>query len=100
MLRIKKQSVAAWLVVAIVQGGPIVGAGEVKEQVQQVVDQARKLSETIQVPENIHTEVGFEAARQSTEQYNAPGFQEKLQNQMERIQQSKPEQQQARVAEA
>ena len=100
MLRIKKQSVAAWLVIAIVQGGSIVGAGEVKEQVQQVVDQARKLSETIQVPENIHTEEGLEAARQTTEQCNAPAFQENQRNQMERIQQSKPDQQQTRVAEA
>ena len=76
------------------------GAGEVKEQVQQVVDQARKLCETIQVPENIHTEVGLEAARQTTERFNSPGFQEKLQNQMERFQQSRPDQQQTRVAEA
>lgn len=101
MLRIKKQGVAAWLVIAIVQGGLIVEAGEVKEQVQQVVDQARKLSETIQVPENIHTEEGLEAARQTTEQYNSPAFQENLRSQMERIQQSKPDQQQTRrVAEA
>ena len=90
----------AWLVVAIVQGGSNVGAGEVKEQVQQVVGQARKLSETIEVPENIHTEVGLEAARKTAEQFNSRGFQEKLQNQMERIQQSRPNPQQAKATEA
>jgi hypothetical protein len=59
-----------------------------REQVEQVLEQAGKLRETMTVPENSHALEGIEAARNTAEQFNSTGFQEKLRCQMERIQQS------------
>jgi len=66
-----------------------------REQVEQVLEQVGKLRETMTVPENSHAQEGMEAARSTAEQFNSPGFQEKLRCQMERIQQSGPQQEQA-----
>ena len=63
-----------------------------REQVEQVLEQVGKLRETITVPENSHAQEGMEAARSTAEQFNSPGFQEKLRCQMERIQDENPNQ--------
>jgi len=90
------------LVVVLFQVSSIVGAGELKQDVEQVqkaaqeqgssvavekaVEQARKTGATMFLPENIHSQKGLEAARQTLEQFNAPAFQEELRCQQARIQ--------------
>ena len=67
-------------------------------KVEKVQEQAGKLRETLTVPENSHALEGQEAALKAMEQFNSPGFQEKLRCQMERIQQGEPPQEQAKAA--
>lgn len=86
------------LVIALFQGAQIVRAEEFKEaekQVEVIVERARKTAETMHLPENVHEQDGQEAARQSVEKLKAPAFQEQVRCQMERIQQSGPQQEQA-----
>ena len=86
------------LVIALFQGAQIVRAEEFKEaekQVEVIVERARKTVETMHLPENVHEQDGQEAARQSVEKLKAPAFQEQVRCQMERIQQSGPQQEQA-----
>ena len=85
------------LIIALSQGDKVVWAEEFKEageQVEKIVKQARKTAETMRLPENIHEQEGQKAARQSVEKLNSPAFQEKLQCQMERIQQGESPQEQ------
>ncbi len=89
------------LAVILLQAGSIVEAGEQqsdREQVEKMLEQARKLSETMHLPVNAHNDKGQEAAQQTAKEYNAPDFQEKLRCQMESIQQSGPQQEQAMAA--
>jgi hypothetical protein len=86
------------LVIALFQGAQIVRAEEFKEaekQVEVIVERARKTVETMHLPENVHEQDGQEAARQSVEKLKAPAFQEQVRCQMERIQQSGPQQEQS-----
>ena len=71
-----------------------------REKVEKVLEQAGKLRETMTVPENSHALEGQAAARSTVEQFNSPGFQEKLRCQMERIQQSGSPREQAMKAPA
>ena len=71
-----------------------------REQVEQALEQAGKFGETMTVPDNSHAQEGQEAARSTVEQFNSPGFQEKLRCQMERIQQSGSLREQAKKAPA
>lgn len=89
------------LIIALFQGEMGVFAEERKEAgelVEKSVEKARKLSETMHLPENAHNDKGQEAAQQTAKEYNSPDFQEKLRCQMERIQQSGPQQEQAMKA--
>lgn len=86
------------LVASLLLAGSVVKADEQRgdrETVEKVFEQAGKLRETMTVPENSHAEEGLEAARKTAEQFQSPAFQEKLRCQMERIQQSGPQQEQA-----
>jgi hypothetical protein len=85
------------LVITLFQGAQTVRAEEFKRaenQVEKIVEQARATAETMRLPENIHEQEGQEAARQSVERLKAPAFQEQVRCQMERIQQSGPQQEQ------
>lgn len=91
------------LIIALFQGERVVWAEEFKEageQVEKIVEQAREIAETMRLPENIHEQEGKDSARKSVEKLNAPAFQEKLGCQMERIQQSRTPQEQARTVQA
>lgn len=66
--------------------------------VEKAAEKARKTAETISLPENSHAQQGNEAARKTVEQFHEPDFQEKLRCQMERIQQSGPQLEQAMAA--
>ena len=84
------------LVITLFQGEGVVWAEEFKEaeeQVEKIVEQARATAETMRLPENLHEQEGQEAARQSVEKLKAPAFQEQVRCQMERIQQSGPQEQ-------
>jgi hypothetical protein len=69
-----------------------------RERIEKVLEQAGKLRETMTVPKNSHAGEGLEAARQTAERFSSPAFKEKLRCQVERIQQSEPQQEQAKVA--
>ncbi len=97
MLRVRWKTQAIALMASLIFSSSIVKADEQqgnREKVEKVLEQARKLRETMTVPENSHALEGQEAARQAAEQFNAPNFQEKLRCQMERIQRSGPPQEQ------
>ena len=83
------------LMIVFLHGSSIAESDEQRgdrEQVEQVLEQAGKLRETMTVPENSHALEGQEATRSTVEQFNSPGFQEKLRCQMERIQGENPNQ--------
>lgn len=89
------------LIIALFQGEWVVWAEEFKEdgeQVEKIVEQARATAETMRLPKNIHEQEGQEAARQSVEKLKAPAFQEQVRCQVERIQQSGAQQEQAKAA--
>ena len=89
---------AVALIISLFQGERVVWAEVVKavgEQVEKIVEQAQATAETMHLPENAHNDKGQEAARQSVEKLKAPAFQEQVRCQMERIQQSGPQQEQA-----
>ncbi len=93
----------ALIIIALFQGERVVWAEEFKEageQVEKIVEQARKTAQTMRLPENIHEHEGQESARQTVEKLNAPAFREQLGCQMERIQQSGTPQEQARTVQA
>jgi hypothetical protein len=98
MLRVSWRIQVIALLASLLFVGSIVKADEHKgdrEKVEKVLEQAGKLRETMTVPENSHALEGQEAARKMMEQFQSPDFQEKLRCQMERIQQSGPQQEQA-----
>ena len=77
------------LIITLFHGERVVRAEEFKvagEQVEKVVEQARKTAETMSLPENVHKQEGQEVARQSVERLNASTFREQVRCQMERIQ--------------
>ena len=87
------------LIIALFQGEWVVWAEEFKEdgeQVEKIVEHARTTAETMHLPENAHNDKGQEAAQQTAKEYNSPEFQQKLRCQIERIQQSGPQQEQAK----
>lgn len=103
MLRVSWRILAVVpVVVLLLQVRSLVLAGELNEDVEQVqkaaqdqgssvavekaVEQARKTGATMLLPENIHSQKGLEAARQTLEQFNAPAFQEELRCQQAKIQ--------------
>ena len=95
MLRVKWKTQALVLMIVFLLGSSIAESDEQRgdrEQVEQVLEQVGKLRETMTVPENSHAQEGMEAARSTAEQFNSPGFQEKLRCQMERIQGENPNQ--------
>ena len=95
MLRVKWKTQALVLMIVFLLGSSIAESDEQRgdrEQVEQVLEQVGKLRETMIVPENSHAKEGMEAARSTAEQFNSPGFQEKLRCQMERIQGENPNQ--------
>ena len=83
------------LVITLFQGVLAEERKEAGEVVEKAVEKARKLSETMHLPENAHNDKGQEAAQQTAKEYNSPEFQQKLRCQIERIQQSGPQQEQA-----
>ncbi|MDD2466391.1 MAG: TrbC family F-type conjugative pilus assembly protein [Desulfobulbus sp.] len=83
------------LTIALFQGVLAEERKEAGELVEKAVEKARKLSETMHLPENAHNDKGQVAAQQTAKEYNSPEFQHKLRCQMERIQQSGPQQEQA-----
>lgn len=88
---------AVALIIVLFQGERVVWAEEFKEageQVEKVVEQARKTAETMHLPENFHEQEGQEAARQSVKKLNEPAFREQLRCQMERIQNDNSKQEQ------
>ena len=88
---------AVALTIVLFQGEGVVWAEEFKEageQVEKVVEQARKTAETMHLPENFHEQEGQEAARQSVKKLNEPAFREQLLCQMERIQNGNSKQEQ------
>jgi hypothetical protein len=98
MLRVTRKTQVLALMASLLFANSIVKADERRgdrEQVEQVLEQVGKFRKTMTVPENSHAQEGMEAARSTAEQFNSPGFQEKLRCQMERIQQSGPQQEQA-----
>lgn len=95
MLRVNWKTQALVLMIAFLLGSSIAESDEQRgdrEQVEPVLEQVGKLRETMTVPENSHAKEGMEAARSTAEQFNSPGFQEKLRCQMERIQGENPNQ--------
>ena len=95
MLRMSWKTQALVLMIVFLLGSSIAEPDEQRgdrEQVEQVLEQAGKLRETMTVPENSYALEGQEAARSTVEQFNSPGFQEKLRCQMERIQGENPNQ--------
>ena len=84
------------LTIALFQGVLAEERKEAGELVEKAVEKARKLSETMHLPENAHNDNGQEAAQQTAKEYNSPEFQQKLRCQIERIQQSGPQQEQAK----
>ena len=95
MLRVNWKTQALVLMIVFLLGSSIAESDEQRgdrEQVEQVLEQVGKLRETMTVPENSHAQEGMEAARSTAEQFNSPGFQEKLRCQMERIQGENPNQ--------
>ena len=68
---------AAILVPALVQAAP--GAEDTGAAVAEAVKAAKKQAATLQVPENQHRLEGCAAAEQAFNQYQAPAFQKKLQ---------------------
>lgn len=54
--------------------------------VGEAIEQARKTGATMLLPENIHSQRGLKAARQTVPQFNAPDFEEKLCRQQASIQ--------------
>ena len=97
MLRMSWKTQALVLMIVFLLGSSIAESDEQRgdrEQVEQVLEQAGKLRETMTVPENSHTLEGQEDARKTMEQFNSPAFQEKLRCQMERIQGENPQQEQ------
>ena len=98
MLRVSWTTQTIALVASLIFVGSTVEADERqsdREQVEQVLEQARKLSETMRLPENSHSQKGLEAARQTLEQFNAPAFQEELRCQQAKIQGNDSVQEQA-----
>ncbi len=80
---------AVALIIILFHGERVVRAEEFKvagEQVEKVVEQARKTAETMSLPENVHKQEGQEVARQSVERLNASTFREQVRCQIERIQ--------------
>ena len=101
MLRVSRETQVLALVASLFLVGSIVKADEhqgEREHVEKVLEQAGKLRETMTVPENSHALEGQEAARKTAEQFRSPVFQEKLRCQVDRIQQSGPQQEQAMKA--
>ena len=86
---------AVALIITLFQGVLAEERKEAGELVEKAVEKARKLSETMHLPENAHNDKGQEAAQQTAKEYNSPEFQQKLRCQIERIQQSGPQQEQA-----
>ena len=66
---------------------PIVpsGAAGVGAAVTETVEAARKQAKTLQMPENRHRGQGYEAAQQVYERYQSPPFQQKLQQEQQKI---------------
>jgi len=101
MLRVSRETQVLALVASLLLAGSVVKADEQRgdrEKVEKVLEQAGKIRETMTVPENSHALEGQEAARKAVEQFNSPGFQEKLRCQMDRIQHSGLQQEQAMKA--
>ncbi len=86
------------LTITLFQGVLAEERKEAGELVEKAVEKARKLSETMHLPENAHNDKGQEAAQQTAKEYNSPEFQQKLRCQIERIQQNGPQQEQAMKA--
>ncbi|QQG64662.1 TrbC family F-type conjugative pilus assembly protein [Desulfobulbus oligotrophicus] len=97
MLRVSWRLPAVALIITLFQGVLAEERKEAGEVVEKAVEKARKLSETMHLPENAHNDKGQEAARQTVEKLNAPAFREQLGCQMERIQHSGTPQEQART---
>ena len=95
MLRMSWGLLAVALIITLFQGVLAEERKEAGELVEKAVEKARKLSKTMHMPENAHNDKGQEAAQQTAKEYNSPEFQHKLRCQMERIQQSGPQQEQA-----
>jgi hypothetical protein len=101
MLRVSWRIQVIALLASLLFASSIIKADEQRgdrEKVEKVLEQAGKLRETMTVPENIHALEGQETARKAVEQFNSPGFQEKLRCQMDRIQHSGLQQEQAMKA--
>lgn len=101
MLRVTRKISALALLASLIFSSSFIKADEGqgnRERIEKVLEQAGKLRETMTVPENSHAGEGLEAARQTAERFNSPAFQEKTRCQVERIQQSEPQQEQAKVA--
>ena len=97
MLRVSWKLLPVVLIIVLFQGERVVWAEVVKaaeEQVEKIVEQARKTAETMHLPENAHNDKGQEAARQSVEKLNEPAFREQVRCQMERIQAGNSKQEQ------
>ena len=60
-------------------------AGELKQTVQQVMEQTRKDAARMEVPDNKHQRAGMKAALESAKVFNSPEFQEKLQCEQQRL---------------
>ena len=86
---------AVALIITLFQGVLAEERKEAGELVEKAVEKARKLSKTMHLPENAHNDKGQEAAQQTAKEYNSPEFQQKLRCQIERIQQSGPQEEQA-----
>ena len=61
------------------------GATGVGAAVTETVEAARKQAKTLQMPENRHRGQGYEAAQQVYERYQSPPFQQKLQQEQQKI---------------
>ncbi|MDD2467241.1 MAG: TrbC family F-type conjugative pilus assembly protein [Desulfobulbus sp.] len=95
MLRVNWRILPVVLTIALFQGVLAEERKEAGELVEKAVEKARKLSETMHLSENAHNDKGQEAAQQTAKEYNSPEFQQNLRCQIERIQQSGPQQEQA-----
>ena len=65
MLRVNWRILPVVLTIALFQGVLAEERKEAGELVEKAVEKARKLSETIHLPENAHTDKGQEAAQQT-----------------------------------
>ena len=101
MLRVRRKTQVLALIASLLFACSIIKADEQqgdREKVEKVLELAGKIRETMIMPENSHAQEGLEAAQQTAERFNSPAFQEKLRCQVERIQQSEPQQEQAKAA--